>query len=95
MNTPREFFQTNETKEGMPKSLKVERTRRLLMEAGVLSALLMILFYVGVKRDYADIRGSSGVVRVYTINRLTGVVCETSFLKPSPGQRDRPIKVCR
>jgi len=94
MNTPREFFQTNETKEGVPKS-KVGRARRLLMEAGVLSALLMILFYVGVKRDYADIRGSSGVVRVYTINRLTGVVCETSFPKPSPGQRDRPIKVCR
>lgn len=95
MNTPREFFQTNATEEGAQWNPKTGRIRRLLVEAGLLSTMVIILVYVGVKRDYADIRGSSGVVRVYTINRLTGVVCETSFPKPSPEQRARPIKVCR
>ena len=78
----KDFFQEKEGTKKFAWNLKYERIAFVLC-LGLLAA------YLAVKSDYAGIREQGGSTKVYTINKLTGRVCETVF-----EVRDDPSRTC-
>ncbi len=94
MNVSDEFFGKGE-KGGVKSKTSVKGLS--FNQVVMLLSLLTIAMYQVFKWDYVETRGDGdGVVRIYTVNRIAGTVCETAFFpKWREGEKIQPKAVCR
>ena len=65
------------------RKLAVSMFQKLLIVLCAVSAAT----YFAVKQDYAGTRGEGRLIKVYTYNKLTGTVCQTTFDGNQSAQR--------
>ena len=56
-----------------------DSSKQVFQKIVLLIVSLAAVVYFGVRQEYVAKDESSGVVRIFTINRLTGIVCKTTF----------------